>query len=1025
MLVFVAQATSEKQPEGVRPEPLQLAENVEHDIVCQSTEHGIGWLRVRSYFRMSFAGVSLFKRFGVTDTSHGNVAVPVGGDREQGADAKVAANEWDVADPEAELARVALAATQTRAALQADPAIPTEALVAVENGRLQVRCRVGKAALLLSRCLEAEVLTRSGEDRISGASSSCTVGNMVSSARLLLGLSEVLPLHRAVRTGWPVHLLLLATINSLRLRASRLPSAPSEVTAASDAIDRHLRRRRLLSLLGVAAAEGFPGGMYRELADALQPSCVHRPPFDALFCAGLGAADTKLTGDGTLATAASFLAQAWARTRRGPPSELAEQVCVATGSQRLCPKRVLDGESEDIITRASLVLSEAFVQAVRPLPFMNTLIDSPWPLLEMLTILSDELSGRRHDWDRETSNAHRGICGCEVDGWAAREVSSVAAALRQLRRLRELDGDLDAIVALARSPESDIACFGVPPHRNSSGRDGQGVSPESLRKMWTTSAALAVVRRIWGVVPLYYKEVSTGKDSQRRVLTTLEWLHAAGPEDFDAGICVPGALAVATYCSLVALDRNAYSLSIELYVASEVLLMGAMPCATPLSNTPRDAKAQGIFENDWEALVRWIREPSRFIERVWAPLMASNRWWQGEGSSDGWPSESPPKGEAARGADHCAGVPHVSSKHACRLTSVATAMRHSKESPGAAEREEDSRNGIDQRKNRLPKTRVFGVGPMKSGSTAVIQVLAAATKLKFGFDCFRTSHDPIILRVLRREESLHELIESCDEDLFTWELAKDPTFTPLALRLADIWPPISSHGQQLKLYFVVRNPFANVLSLVDHLRLPLPPNLTSGEDEVTDGDGGQNFTLEAIPNAGRFSRGKQLYLDVTRDGLRYTGYVDAVTQRWALMVDVYLACTARFALVRHEDFVADPIRTTWLLLQQLGLSHLWDGGPGGSADRVTSLASVPYQNAGHSTSRGNSLAEFERAFGSATFSRIKAAVASRAVLLGYGALLSSVAMDALLAVATEGGHSDMSGGIHMPPLPEAASGCSS
>ncbi|CAE7539981.1 PDPK2, partial [Symbiodinium pilosum] len=56
---------------------------------------------------------------------------------------------------------------------------------------------------------------------------------------------------------------------------------------------------------------------------------------------------------------------------------------------------------------------------------------------------------------------------------------------------------------------------------------------------------------------------------------------------------------------------------------------------------------------------------------------------------------------------------------------------------------------------------------------------------------------------------------------------------------------------------------------------------------------------------------------------RYSGFVDAVIQRWALIVDEYLQCPQDFALVRYEDFSSDPVSETRRLLDALGLAHLW------------------------------------------------------------------------------------------------------
>eukprot|EP00747_Dinoflagellata_sp_TGD_P082171 gnl/TRDRNA2_/TRDRNA2_161592_c0_seq1.p1 gnl/TRDRNA2_/TRDRNA2_161592_c0~~gnl/TRDRNA2_/TRDRNA2_161592_c0_seq1.p1 ORF type:complete len:279 (-),score=48.76 gnl/TRDRNA2_/TRDRNA2_161592_c0_seq1:183-1019(-) len=241
-----------------------------------------------------------------------------------------------------------------------------------------------------------------------------------------------------------------------------------------------------------------------------------------------------------------------------------------------------------------------------------------------------------------------------------------------------------------------------------------------------------------------------------------------------------------------------------------------------------------------------------------------------------------------------------------------------------------------------------------------------------GFDCSLLGQTPIVTRVLHREEPLESVLKACSGEIFTWELTKDPMLTPLALRLSNIWPSVSADGGALRLYFLVRNPFDCVRSFIEHLMLNLD---ISPEDKD-----GQRFTLDNMPQASRFTRGKQLYMDVTRDGLRYTGYVDAAVQRWALSVDVYLRCPSRFVLVRYEDFKDDPVLATESLLQRLGLGDFWDGSVA-QRERVKEAAAMQYQP------KGKAKGSYEDIFGISLFERIHAAVASRAQLLGYSHLL--------------------------------------
>jgi len=124
-----------------------------------------------------------------------------------------------------------------------------------------------------------------------------------------------------------------------------------------------------------------------------------------------------------------------------------------------------------------------------------------------------------------------------------------------------------------------------------------------------------------------------------------------------------------------------------------------------------------------------------------------------------------------------------------------------------------------------------------------------------------------------------------------------------------------------------------------------------------------------------FTAGKQQYLDVTREGLVYSGYIDAIAQRWALTIDEYLTCPARYVLVRYEDFVAAPVEQTKLLVERLGVPDLWLPG---AEERVAAAIAVRYQTEGQR--KGRSPSEI---FGGPMLSRLVEALSPRMERLGY------------------------------------------
>eukprot|EP00435_Cladocopium_sp_Y103_P039668 s1285_g10.t1 len=116
--------------------------------------------------------------------------------------------------------------------------------------------------------------------------------------------------------------------------------------------------------------------------------------------------------------------------------------------------------------------------------------------------------------------------------------------------------------------------------------------------------------------------------------------------------------------------------------------------------------------------------------------------------------------------------------------------------------------------------------------------------------------------------------------------------------LAACWESkaFSRHGLALKLYFVVRHPLDFATSFLAHLGL---------DSHVAFAE--QHFLWVPGRFPRHFTAGKQAYLDTAMNGLRYSGYVDAVIQRWALV-----------------DFVSDPVGETRKLAEALGFSGPWD-----------------------------------------------------------------------------------------------------
>merc|ERR1712107_917100 len=127
------------------------------------------------------------------------------------------------------------------------------------------------------------------------------------------------------------------------------------------------------------------------------------------------------------------------------------------------------------------------------------------------------------------------------------------------------------------------------------------------------------------------------------------------------------------------------------------------------------------------SLVPWVSRPLLFFKRIQAPLIASERWWRTKSVKDYAHDES--EGDKPAGASACSGVWNAGPDHPCH-----EAVRA---------------NNTSVTFDGVPVTRIYGVGPMKAGSTLVWQVLGAATQLSMGLDCQSSADTPLPVQVAR------------------------------------------------------------------------------------------------------------------------------------------------------------------------------------------------------------------------------------------------------------------------------------
>ncbi|CAE8615032.1 unnamed protein product, partial [Polarella glacialis] len=533
--------------------------------------------------------------------------------------------------------------------------------------------------------------------------------------------------------------------------------------------------------------------------------------------------------------------------------------------------------------------------------------------------------------------------------WTGEEARAVAAALRALEEINEASRvpdqleRADAIFQAVLGSNGAAAC--------------DGWSWDSRLQ-----AGAGIVADVWKIQP------DLSPEELKRIAIRM---RSASWSDWDARLCLPGVTTLGLVCATREFALNRPSRAADCSRAVMLCAQALSSCIDASQVEPSRAEVstdsdevealRDEFLQDWRELGGWLLEPIHFYHEVQSPVLQSDRWWRGGSERPlGLAFGHPPASDAERqslaprlvggaaAADACSGVWNPDPDHACHANS-----------------RDKSSEGVSPSENGMPATVVLGVGLMKAGTTLILQCLGAATQLSMGLDCNALAESRLAQRVAQKEVPLELVVDLCYNDLFRWELSKDPLATPVVRRLAAAWPAISQHGQKLRVYFVVRNPLDFVRSLLDHMGLKT--KVKSANDQLFSWDVGQ------FP--ARFSAGKQQYLDVSLDNLTYSGYADALVQRWALVVDEYLACPRDFVLVRYEDFVQDPVSQTRLLLESLGLAERWSDG---AEERVRRAAEVQYQTKGDRKQR-----DPEEVFGSAMLARFLAAVRSRAALLGY------------------------------------------
>ncbi|HEY5339219.1 MAG TPA: sulfotransferase [Rhizomicrobium sp.] len=236
---------------------------------------------------------------------------------------------------------------------------------------------------------------------------------------------------------------------------------------------------------------------------------------------------------------------------------------------------------------------------------------------------------------------------------------------------------------------------------------------------------------------------------------------------------------------------------------------------------------------------------------------------------------------------------------------------------------------------------LFVFGNQKSGTTAIAALLAAATGQTATLD-FAGAKEPYASRLYRGDIALEDFIRH-NAWAFSTGIVKEPALTFVA-------PQLMSQFPGARAILIVRDPFDNIRSILDRLRL-------AGDKPSLDAKGKAiNPTWRAILN------GSQL-------GGADVHCVSNLARRWLRAATICGADDDRITIVRYEDFNTDKAATIERLAKAAGLPLRQD---------VSHLVDHAFQR--RAEKRTLSARQY---FGAENFARIESICGEAALSLGY------------------------------------------
>jgi hypothetical protein len=237
------------------------------------------------------------------------------------------------------------------------------------------------------------------------------------------------------------------------------------------------------------------------------------------------------------------------------------------------------------------------------------------------------------------------------------------------------------------------------------------------------------------------------------------------------------------------------------------------------------------------------------------------------------------------------------------------------------------------------------LGNQKTGSTAIADLIAKRTGSSVTLDIQSVLSKPSWLL-----EQRYHLADFSDfifqhQHEFDRKIVKEPSLTFFYNDLVK-WMP------EAKYVFIVRNPFDNIRSILNRLKIP--------------GDL-KDINIDDWPELSYMPTWK-LAVDSTWLGCPNGSYIEALAYRWCVAADVFLENNDAMYLIKYEDFLKDKVGVVDDVCRYFCL---------GSENDISEFLGKHYQSKGN---RGTNLFDF---FGRENYEKIENICRARARKFDY------------------------------------------